>query len=75
MNENLFFDTISANAHFTEKALEQKLELIKADSEFEKFSTLEKAMRYSLLAGGKRLRPCLVIEFAKLFGASEKEEA
>jgi len=28
------------------------------------------AMEYSLMAGGKRLRPCLCLSFAELFGAS-----
>lgn len=32
---------------------------------------LAEAMRYSVLAGGKRVRPFLVIETAKLFGMSE----
>jgi geranylgeranyl diphosphate synthase type II len=31
---------------------------------------LEEAMRYSLLAGGKRIRPALTLEFARLCGAA-----
>ncbi len=31
---------------------------------------LEKAMSYSLLAGGKRIRPILVIKFCELMGGS-----
>ena len=31
-----------------------------------------KAMRYSLNAGGKRIRPILVLEFARIFGASQE---
>ena len=35
--------------------------------------TLHKAMRYSLLAGGKRIRPLLTIQVATDFGASESD--
>lgn len=35
-----------------------------------KGSTLYKAMEYSTMCGGKRIRPFLVIEFCKLFGGS-----
>lgn len=69
MNKTDFFETIKSNAAIAEKKLEQKLDIIKADSYYKMFSTLQDSMRYSLMAGGKRLRPCLVIEFAKLFGA------
>ncbi len=31
-------------------------------------AVLDEAMRYSLLAGGKRVRPALVLEFCRLFG-------
>lgn len=70
MNNLDFQKRIKENAQITEKALSEKLDLIKKDGAYEKFSLLEESMRYSLMAGGKRLRPCLVIEFAKLFGAS-----
>jgi len=33
---------------------------------------VQEAMRYAVFAGGKRLRPFLVLESAKLFGASER---
>lgn len=33
-------------------------------------NTLQEAMRYSLLAGGKRLRPILVLQFAKAVGGN-----
>jgi geranylgeranyl diphosphate synthase type II len=61
---------INENAAIVEKKLSEKLDIIKTDPDYNLFSTLEQAMRYSLLAGGKRLRPCLAIEFAKLFGGS-----
>ena len=35
-----------------------------------KDTTLYKAMKYSTMCGGKRIRPFLVIEFCKLFGGS-----
>ena len=31
------------------------------------------AMRYSLEAGGKRIRPVLVLEFCRIFGGSEEQ--
>lgn len=34
--------------------------------------TLYSAMRYTALAGGKRIRPHLVLEFCRLFGGDEK---
>ncbi len=33
-------------------------------------AVLDEAMRYSLMAGGKRVRPALVMEFCRLFGGS-----
>ena len=69
MNELSFGERIKCNAKTTEQALCTKLDLIKNDKSYSSFSSLEESMRYSLMAGGKRLRPCLVIEFAKLFGA------
>lgn len=35
------------------------------------FQTVIDSMKYSLMAGGKRVRPMLVLEFAKLCGGSE----
>ena len=72
MNNMSFYETISQNAKTVEAKLSEKLDLIKSDGAYEKYGVLEQSMRYSLMAGGKRLRPCLVIEFAKLFGAPEK---
>ena len=34
-------------------------------------AALYEAMRYSLLAGGKRIRPVLVLEFCRALGAEE----
>ncbi len=36
------------------------------------YSNVFEAMRYSLNAGGKRIRPVLVLEFASIFGVSEE---
>lgn len=56
------------------KQLKERIDVI--DSSLDKFvpelnnpqSEIYKAMRYSLMAGGKRLRPILMLEVAKLFG-------
>lgn len=69
MNNLSFKERIKSNAKITEDALLAKLDLIKCDKNYAEFAKLEESMRYSLMAGGKRLRPCLVLEFAKLFGA------
>ncbi len=36
------------------------------------YGNVFKAMRYSLNAGGKRIRPVLVLEFARIFGVSKE---
>ncbi len=37
------------------------------------YRILTESMRYSLFAGGKRVRPFLTLEFAKLFGAQKRD--
>lgn len=37
------------------------------------FSKVVEAARYSLLLGGKRIRPIIMLEFAKLFGGNREE--
>ena len=37
------------------------------------FSKVVEASRYSLLLGGKRIRPIIMLEFAKLFGGNREE--
>lgn len=44
---------------------------IRSDNKF--VETINKAMRYSLTASGKRLRPMLLVEFCRLFGGSEDD--
>ena len=46
--------------------VEEKLQTLFTENVPDK--TLAEAMRYSLLAGGKRIRPVLVLEFAKAAG-------
>lgn len=51
------------NAQLTEKALKEYL-----DKETPGFEVLKESMTYSVMAGGKRIRPFLVIEFCTMFG-------
>lgn len=58
-----------------QKILKQKAEIVDAALDFylprEAFpKKLHQALRYSVMAGGKRIRPILVMESAKLFGLS-----
>ncbi len=54
------------------QAVESVLETMLLDEEIP--ARLSEAMRYSLMAGGKRLRPILCLSMAKLCSASCKEE-
>jgi farnesyl diphosphate synthase len=66
------------NAEFLKKAMKTTADAVEA--QLEKFLPLPEggerrlfeAMRYSLLAGGKRLRPFLVVGSADLFGVDKK---
>ncbi|MBL8188587.1 MAG: polyprenyl synthetase family protein, partial [Acidobacteria bacterium] len=57
----------------------RKAELIEAElnrllpEESEVPQTIHQAMRYSVFAGGKRLRPILAIAAGEIFGAHEPE--
>ncbi|MBE6680600.1 MAG: polyprenyl synthetase family protein [Ruminococcaceae bacterium] len=55
---------INENAVLVENALKVFLDK-KSDT------TLYKAMEYSLMCGGKRIRPFLALEFCRMFGGSE----
>lgn len=68
MPKTSFNNIIANNSRLIDQELKNKLERILNDTQYKKIETLEKSMRYSLLAGGKRLRPLLCCEFAKLFG-------
>jgi geranylgeranyl diphosphate synthase type II len=62
-------EQLKINAELTEKVLKKSLEGY-ADKHYEKVVS---AMNYSLLAGGKRVRPFLLIEFYKLCGGKDVE--
>lgn len=62
-------DTIAKYSTLIDTELKTRLDSIVSDPHYRKFAPLEESMRYSLLSGGKRLRPLLVCEFAKLFDA------
>ncbi len=61
---DLLHDAIAHDIDITE----QYLKSLFSDTD-EDYKSLVESMRYSLFAGGKRVRPFLTIEFAKLFGA------
>lgn len=60
-------EMLTANAKLTENALHGYLA-----ANDKKLQVLLDAQRYSVFAGGKRIRPCLVLEFCRLFGGSDK---
>ena len=61
-----FLNTYNSTKEIFEKNIEKYLE------SFNHFKKLDDAMKYSLNAGGKRLRPVLMIECAKILGLPEK---
>ena len=70
------FDLTASLAH-TAKRVEQVLDAITADTplpgETRRPARLVAAMRHALLAGGKRFRPFLVVECARLFRPDDAE--
>ncbi len=58
---------LADNAALTENVLSHNLE-----TEDTALSVLYEAMRYSTLAGGKRIRATLVLEFCRLFGGRDE---
>lgn len=67
MNEKLLLE-LKHNAQNVETRLKETF----TDTD-EDFSVISDAQLYSLLAGGKRIRPFLVYEFCKLFGGKEED--
>ncbi len=71
------FDLTASLAHSAER-VEQVLDAITADKplpgETRRPARLVAAMRHALLAGGKRFRPFLVVECARLFRPDDIEE-
>lgn len=55
----------------TAQKVEQRLAALLPPQDAEPSATLHRAMRYSIFAGGKRIRPLLCLESAKACGGSE----
>ena len=66
---NLFRSRLDEVAAATETMLDTLLSPLVRPGEIERPARLLDAMRYSSLGGGKRLRPFLLVETARLFGA------
>ncbi|MFR3810956.1 MAG: hypothetical protein ACLTXT_00160 [Ruminococcus callidus] len=49
------------------------LEYVQVTPETRRQAQVVEAMRYSLEAGGKRIRPVLVLEFCRIFGGTEEQ--
>ncbi len=64
-----FVERLGFVAEATERMLERLLADATLPGEIARPSRFMEAMRYASLAGGKRLRPFLVVEAARLFGA------
>src|SRR5580765_2197366 len=67
--ENIFATRLGEAARATEAALDRFLSPSAVPGETERPQRLINAMRYALLGRGKRLRPFVLIEAARLFGA------
>jgi farnesyl diphosphate synthase len=69
---NEFADFLRLRTASVEQCLEGLLTYRDGEGEIARPKRLLDAMRHGVLAGGKRLRPFLVLESAALFGASEE---
>lgn len=68
------FETrLAAVAAGIEKLLDQLLTREAQEGEVRRPLRLLEAMRYACLSGGKRLRPFLVVETARMFGVADKQ--
>ena len=67
-----FARRLNAAAAETEQLLDQLLTAAPAEGEIARPPRVTEAMRYSSLAGGKRLRPFLAVETAALFGVKRQ---
>lgn len=65
--EKKYIDTAKELLFLDSKAVESLLDTLYVSSEG-CGALLDEAARYSLMAGGKRVRPALVLEFCRLFG-------
>ncbi|MBN8994064.1 MAG: polyprenyl synthetase family protein [Rhizobiales bacterium] len=68
--ENTFHDRLAEAAHATDAALDRLLAPAALAGEIARPDRLREAMRYAALSPGKRLRPFVLIESARLFGAA-----
>ena len=68
MDEKLFSARMAADKEKVEAYLASCLE----DAADARYHKLVESMRYSLTAGGKRLRPVIVLEFCRLHGGDIK---
>ena len=71
MNE--FLSLLNAHAQRVEECLVQMLSDTALPDETKRPGVLIKAMRHSALEGGKRLRPFLLMETARLFGVNQDQ--
>jgi len=69
MNTNAFAARLAAVAAEIEAELDELVGFTPRDGERARPKRLIEAMRYAILGGGKRLRPFLVVETARAFGA------
>ena len=69
MTQEQFQDALNARVSTIEKVLVSAL-----PKNITKQKTIADAMEYSLMAGGKRLRPMLMLEAYRLFGGSDEAE-
>jgi farnesyl diphosphate synthase len=67
--ETTFHDRLAKTAHATDAALDRLLAAAPLAGEIVRPPRLLEAMRYAALSPGKRLRPFVFIESARLFGA------
>ncbi|NNM71833.1 polyprenyl synthetase family protein [Enterovirga aerilata] len=72
LTQNDFFARLDGTARAIETLLDGLLAPEPLPGEIERPARLLEAMRYAMLGGGKRLRPHLVVETARLFGAGDE---
>lgn len=73
MTDPAFIAALSARAAQIEAYLTEVLGGAPLDGEIDRPARLVSAIRHGVLNGGKRFRPFLVIESARLFGAAERK--
>ena len=72
MSHDEFRQRLERTAQSTEALLARLLSPTPLPGELERPPRLMEAMRYAMLGGGKRLRPHLVVETARLFGRDDE---